>query len=99
MYQAYLEKENTQLGDYLLKLLLREPSWERLPFVLRLYGKENLPESFKNALQGAVSIRNMYVRISTKQAEEICDILQEKTDTIPEDIRKGIKFDIKHVIV
>lgn len=99
LYQAYLEKENTQLGDYLLKLLLREPSWERLPFVLRLYGKENLPESFKNALQGAVSIRNMYVRISTKQAQEICDILQEKTDTIPEDIRKGIEFDIKHVIV
>lgn len=61
-------------------------------FTLRLYGKENLPEALKNALQGAVRTRNMYVRISTKQAQEICDILQQKTDTIPEDIRKEIEL-------
>lgn len=97
IYQAYLAHENTQLGYYLLNLLFREPSWERLPFVLRLYGKENLPEAIKSALHGAISIRNMYARISAKQAQEIRDILQEKSDIIPKDIQKGIEFDIKYV--
>lgn len=98
LYQAYLEQKNTQIGHYLLNLLLKEPSWERLPFVLRLYGKENLPEAIKNALQGAICTRNMYARISAKQAQEIRDLLQEKADIIPESIRKGIEFDLKYVI-
>lgn len=71
----------------------------RRPWYHIIYGKENLPEDLKNALKGAISTRNMYARISTKQAQEICDILQEKTDIIPEDIRKGIEFDLKYVIV
>lgn len=97
LYHAYLCHENTRLGEYLLNLLLREPSWERLPFILRLYGKENLPETIESNLQRAIRTRNMYARISTKQAQEIYDILQEKNDIIPKDIKEGIEFDIKYV--
>ena len=97
LYHAYLYHENTRLGEYLLKLLLRESSWERLPFILRIYGKENLPETIENNLQMAIRTRNMYARISKNQAQEIYDILRKKKDIIPKDIKEGIEFDIKYV--
>ena len=42
LYHAYVRQENPVLKKYLLNLLFREPSWNRLPFLLRIYGQEKI---------------------------------------------------------
>ncbi len=46
LYYAYCSSEEEHQKRYLLHLLLRENSWNRLPWLLRLYN-EDLPEQEK----------------------------------------------------
>ena len=39
----------------------------------------------------------MYAHLSAEQAQKYQDILQEKKDVIPKEIRKGILFDLQFV--
>lgn len=99
IYDAFLQNRKTVLGGYLLKLLLREPSWERLPYLLMLYGDKDLSDADQNLIEAGIKSRYVYAKISMQQEQKILDILEQKNNQIPEEIKKAIKFDLKHVVI
>lgn len=99
IYDAFLQNRKTVLGEYLLKLLLREPSWERMPYLLLLYGDKDLTDADQNLIVAGLKCRYVYARISVQQGQKIMDILEQKSNQIPEEIKKGIIFDLKYVVI
>lgn len=79
---------------YLLNLLLRENSWERLPWLLRLY-QEDMPEQEKNLVLSGIGFRSMYGHVAEPLRKEILSALEEGKGKFPERIEKGILYDMK----
>lgn len=98
LYEAYMQNRFGFMSDYFLNLLLREPSWMRLPYLLTLYCEEELTEKQRLLVTSGIHSRHMYAKISKEQAERICYILYQNKDSIPEDISKGILFDLKYIV-
>lgn len=96
LYHAYCESEKEHGRRYLLRLLLRENSWKRLPWLIRIYS-EDLPEQEKRLAKIGMSCRFMYTKVSEVQKEEICRALEEKKGTLPEGVEAGILYDMKFV--
>ena len=63
-----------------------------------LYCDPEIPEKQRLMILAGISYRHVYAKISKQQAEEIYGILELNRDKIPEDISKGILFDVKHVV-
>ena len=97
LYEAYMQNRFYFMSDYFLNLLLSEPSWIRLPYLLKLYCEKELTEKQRLLVTAGIHSRHMYAKISKEQAERICYILYQNRDFIPEDISKGILFDLKHI--
>lgn len=96
LYHAYCSSEKEHQKRYLLHLLLRENSWNRLPWLIRLYN-ENLPEWEKQRIKGGICCRFMYARVSEMQKEEICKALKEKAGELPKGMEEEILYDMKFV--
>lgn len=100
LYRAYQACAWDHGKKYLLKLLVREPSWERLPWLLRLYRPcDSFSDRMQILLHGAVRSRSVYARIRRAQADEIIRILELPTLPIPEGLKREILFDLKHLSV
>lgn len=97
LYQAFLARRDSRTGRYLLNLLLREPSWKRLLYLLLLYDIEDMDMRAK--IYHGVSVRNMYAKVTAEQAGEIRQILEQMGERIPGKVKSGILFDLKHVSV
>ena len=82
---------------YLILLLLREPSWERLPFLIYLY-RDPSAEELKEKILGAIGTRSLYTRISRNQADMIRQALDEEREGLPEKLAEEILFDMKFVV-
>lgn len=98
LYEAYMQNRFGFMSDYFLNLLLREPSWMRLPHLLTLYCDKELTENQRLLITAGIHSRHMYAKVTKKQAERICYILSQNRDNIPEDMSKGILFDLKHIV-
>lgn len=100
LYQTYKDCLNDNTKKYLLYLLAREPSWERLPYLLLLY-EPCLDSSDKTQMLvlRAIGFRSVYTRITKAQADFIMEILERPEVKIPDGIKKGILFDLKHIAV
>lgn len=96
LYHAYCSSEREHGRRYLLRLLLRESSWNRLPWLIRIYS-EALPEQEKWLVKGGMNCRFMYAKVSEAQKEEIYRALKEKKETLPEGVEEGILYDIRFV--
>ena len=96
LYCAYRSSEKEHQKRYLLHLLLRENSWNRLPWLIRLYN-EDLPEQEKQMIKGGIGCRFMYARVSEMQKEEICKALKEKAGKLPKGMEEEICYDMKFV--
>lgn len=102
LYHAYCSLENYHTSEkehirrYLLRLLLRENSWSRLPWLIRIYS-EDLPEQEKRLVKGGIHCRFMYTKVSGIQKEKICRALREKKGELPKDMEEGILYDMKFV--
>lgn len=82
--------------DYLLKRLLHEPSWERLPYLLKLYHYNgNLQYKIRNS----INFRGAYAQITATLAKEIQEILNKKDLELPEWLKKDIEFDLQHIAI
>lgn len=97
LYEAYLQNRAGFMADYFLRLLLKEPSWARLPYLLLLYRDGNFTEKQRLDITAGICERHMYGSVSGQEAALIRDLLEQSQDTIPEHIRKGILFDLKCV--
>ena len=101
LYEEYEKQEDELLRRYLLTLIYAEPSWQRLPYLLKLWGSESVSKEQADKLFIAIQRRNMYARISQEEALEIRNILEElshkKPASIINPIKKGIEFDLRLV--
>ena len=96
LYCAYCSSKKEHQKRYLLRLLLRESSWNRLPWLIRLYN-EGLPEQEKQRVKGGIHCRFMYARVPEMQKEEICKALKEKAGKLPKGMEEEICYDMKFV--
>lgn len=98
LYEAYMQNRFGFMSDYFLNLLLNEPSWMRLPHLLTLYCDKALTENQRLLVTKGIHSRHMYAKVTKEQAEKICSFLYQNRDSIPEDISKGILFDLRHIV-
>lgn len=97
VYEAFLHNQDAASGEYFLRILLRESSWERLPYLLTLYGDGTLSEEFHQLVLAGINVRAAYAKVSARQAQDIRDILEERADVLPQSVREEILFDLKFV--
>ena len=97
LYHAFVEQREKELGNYLLNLLLREPSWKRLPYLLLLYDEKDFSEKQLNDILNGIRFRHMYAKVPFVEAQNIRNILAKVEDKIPREIIKEIEFDLERV--
>lgn len=102
LYNEYLAQDNELIRKFLLELLCTDPStWGRLPWLLRLWGSDAVPEEQEYKLRIAIGSRSMYGRVSQREAQIIRDLLDELSENRPllpiDRLRKSIEFDLKFV--
>lgn len=90
--------KGTVTGKYLFQLLLCEPSWERLPFLLEMYAGWELTQEEEWWVREGIGGRYVYAVISKAQAEKIAAVLERGGDKFPERLKKAILFDLEHVV-
>ena len=75
---------------------MNEPSWERLPYLLKLYHYDgNLQYKIRNS----INFRGTYAQITAALAKEIREILDKKDLELPEWLKKDIEFDLQHIAI
>lgn len=102
LYDALQNSQNCHTRKYLLHLLVKEPSWERLPYLLLLYKPESSlsnPDDKKAQMtvRRALSFRNVYAKVTEKQAAFIINIMDMPQLEIPVELKKAIRFDLEHI--
>lgn len=97
VYRSFEQNRGSALGDCFLKLLLRAPSWQRLPYLLQLYCDAQLSDEWKCLILEKMCYRNPYAKISGQQAQEISSILKQCGPLIPQRLSEGIRFDLRYV--
>lgn len=103
LYEAYQSCGNFHTRKYLLYLLLKEPSWERLPYLLLLYKpyaalSDQEDKKMQPLIRKALSFRSVYARITAEQAAFITEIMNMPELGIPEGLKKEIRFDLEHIV-
>lgn len=96
IYELFIQTESSLLREKLAHQLLRERSWDRLPYVLQLYCYEE--ESIRKIIRRGVNGRSVYGIVSKEKAEMIRGILYDDKYCIPEHLQKSIEFDLKFVV-
>lgn len=94
LYSYCVQYEHLHVKKYALLLMLRENSWNRLPFLLELYGEDGVDQE---KVFGGICIRNMYGKISKEQEEKILKSLEKKEHFFPK-LAKEIRFDMKFLV-
>lgn len=95
IYEHYLSSSLEYHQRYLLSILLEEDSWERLPYLLKLYGHSDI--KMQNRIQMRINQRNPYKRVSFDLKEQIISCLNCEDKKIDENVVKSIMFDLKFV--
>lgn len=96
LYDAYIKAGEEHQKRYLLNLLLRESSWNRLPYLVRMYHREMPEEESRKVLSG-IRNRFMYGKIPQPLREEILLALEENGRELPDGMEKAILYDMKYV--
>lgn len=110
LYEAYLQKRLDFPADYLLMLLLEEPFWKRLPYLLMLNCDEKVTEKQRQIITAGIfrgylysgtsdqqTVNYMYSSVTNQQADMIRHLLERNKEHIPESVRKKILFDLEHI--
>ncbi len=97
LYREFCGRRLSVCGNYLFRLLLSEPSWERLPYLLKLYGEGELSQEQRVRVWDGIHRRHVYGVVSVEQAQAIREALERVGEKIPEQSKKGILFDLSHV--
>jgi len=95
LYQLYRSVSDPVLKRRLIMLMLHEDSWERIPYLLEVYGSEGI--AFQIAK--AVSQRNVYAKISSELAKRIRIAADDALSCgrITDDIYNLLIFDLEHL--
>lgn len=82
---------------YLILLMVRENSWQRLPYLIYMFCDPSL-DRMKDKILGAMGNRSLYASIGRSQAMLIEKALAQAGDRLPEKLVKDIRFDMKFVL-
>lgn len=96
VYELIEHTDSDYLKDKMICRLVRENSWERLPYLLMLYWYEN--DFLRKIIQDAVKKRGTYGRVDKTHAYEIRSIMNDEKYNIPQKLREQIEFDLKYVM-
>ena len=96
VYELFIQTDSEALKEKLAFQLLREHSWDRLPYILQLYWYKD--EHIQKVLQRGVYGRSVYGCISKESAEYIRSILYNEKYNIPKHLQKDIEFDLKFIV-
>ncbi len=97
LWKAYTETGTEHQKRYLLQLLLKEDSWERLPYLLCLY-RQDLPEQEKGQILSGICCRSMYGRVTRPLQQQILSALEQKKEELPAGVEKGILYDMRFLV-
>ncbi len=97
VYQAYMEAELAHQKRYLLSLLLKENSWERLPCLLGLYHVD-MPEREREQVLSGICCRSMYGKVTKPLQQAIVSALEQKREELPAGVEKGILYDMRFLV-
>lgn len=97
VFELYEKCTELPAADYLIRLLVREPSWKRMPYLLLLCDAERLSENMKKLIFFAIQHRSMYGSITSQEAEVIRKRLEEKSKCFSEKVVEDILWDMKFV--
>lgn len=95
IYEQYISSSLEHHQRYLLSLLLEEDSWERLPYLLKMYWYPEV--NIQRRIQMKVNKRNPYKKISQELKERIVSCLDSQDVIIPHGVKELIVFDLKFV--
>lgn len=95
VYKYYKQVSHQHQKRYLLRILLAEDSWERLPFLLEMYWHPE--DKLCHYIQTKVNQRNPYKHVSQELKEDIMNCLTHQQYHIPQEITDSIIFDLKFV--
>ncbi len=96
IYDEFIRTGHEHVRRYLLLLLIRERSWDRLPYILKLYVDPGFKE-YQELVADGLGERSLYSRLTKEQSEEIKDLLAINKDFLPERLRKEILFELKYI--
>lgn len=107
--QRTAENKDGYVRERLLRLLLREKSWDRLPYLLRLYRllpelahreeeKQEFYRKMRDPVLGKIKSRALYVRITEEQNRLIEEELERSRGILEEALIEEIYFDLKRVV-
>lgn len=97
LYEAILHSSTDRTKRYLVNLLIHEKSWERIPFLIRLYRKPDMEILCSEILSGLWG-RNLYCRITNAQGQAVIQALEECGACLPGQVVREILFDLKFVM-
>lgn len=96
LYEAYLTCSDSVTAKYLVNLLLREDSWKRLPFLLKLYQIEDL--ELRDLIHKKAEKRYPYATLSRTEEAAVRQAMEEMADQLPRDLKQGINLDLRHLV-
>lgn len=97
LYEAILHSSSDLTKRYLVNLLIHEKCWERMPFLIHLYGNPAM-EILRNEILSGLRGRNLYCRITQAQGQAVIQSLEEYGECLPVQVVKEILFDLKFVM-
>lgn len=84
------------MNRYLILILTNENSWERVPYLLKLYQYED--EQLQFYIRNAIATRNPYERVSVELADFIKSTIFEKQDILPKKLIWEIEHDLQYIL-
>ena len=96
VYDALIQCEDKVINRYLVLILTNENSWERLPYLLKLYKYED--EQLQFYIHNAIDKRNPYARVSKELATSIRTVISEQLDIIPRKLVWEIEHDLLNIV-
>lgn len=96
IYDALIRCESKGVKRYLILILTNENSWERLPYLLKLYQYED--EQLQFYIHNAIAKRNPFARVSENLAFLIKATISEQRDILPKELVWKIEHDLQNIV-
>lgn len=97
LYKAIQACDARWTKGFLVNLLMREPCWERIPYLLQLRSEPDLEEFHDKMLEGLHG-RNLYCKITESQGQAILNALEVYGGSLPQCLVDEIRFDLRFVM-
>ena len=96
VYNALINCQSKHTKRYLVLILVNEDSWQRLPYLLKLYNYDCL--QLRYLVRNAIEKRNPYARLSKDLFNKINQVIFEERHSLPDELVCVIELSLKHIM-